>query len=893
MTANLTQRRASLFWSTAFALVLSLSAASVQAVAPDAGAVIGNQATATYTDGSGVARNTTSNTVTTVVEQIAGVDLQDPQTRPVNAGATVNFPHTVVNTGNGPDAFDLTAVDGGTGTITFTNLVIYPDSDGNGVPDSTTPITQTPVIPRDGSFGIVVAATVPGTVTAVDTETIDVTATSQFTGTVLDLNTDTVTVTANAVISMTKSVSPGAGPSPSSGPVTMTLTYSNTGNATATTFQIIDTLPAGMSYAGPAVWSGLPAVNLTTAADGDEGGIDYSVVGSSVTATIVNVAPGASGTLTFDVTVDGGVAPGNLVNIASYQYDDGSGTTVGPIDTNPGTYIVVGAPGVEATDTGSVNDQDGAANDVVTVSTPVVQGATVPFEDRVINTGNGPDTFEISLASNTFPAGTTFQIFNADPGTGAPTAPLTDTNGDFNPDTGVLGPLASFDFVIVATLPPGASGNNGGAGFQIVVDATSAANPALSDSVTNLLTEITTSTVDLTNDSSIAGGAGAADGLGAGPEGAPVRNVTSGPGVVSFSLFVNNTSGVVDSYDLAASTDSTFATISLPAGWSVVFRNGGGGTITNTGPVPPGGDVAVTAEVTVPAGASAGQVDTYFRALSSTTGSSDIKYDAITVATNRALSLTPDNTGQTFPGGSSVYVHTLANNGNVTETTGNLSTVDSQAGAGWTSVVYWDQPLVGTPGVLDPTDPVVSNLSDLNDGDGGLLPGETETLFVQVFAPAGANINDNNVTTITAEAEDGGGAVVATDSATDSTTVIAGDVQLSKLQGLDANCDGTPEAGFVTTNITTGAIPGACLVYQVTATNSGTATVNTLLINDVTPSFTTMTTCSGGCTAAVTGGTVNTVSAPADGSTGPIIADVGDLASLASAVLTFTVQIDQ
>ncbi len=890
MTTSLHTFRASTFWSAALIFALVLSFSSAQAVAPNAGAVIGNQATATYTDGSSQPRSTTSNTVTTVVEQVAGVDLQDPQTRPINAGATVNFPHTVINTGNGPDTFDLAVVDGGTGTITFTNLVIYPDADGNGIADSTTAITQTPLIPRDGSFGIIVSATVPGTVTPVDTETIDVTATSQFTGTVTDLNTDTVTVTANAVISVTKSVSPNGGLSPSAGSVTITLTYSNTGNAAASAFQIVDALPAGMSYAGPATWSGLPAVNLTVIADGDEGGIDYSVTGNTVTAIVASVAPGASGILTFDVTVDGGVAPGNLVNIANFQYDDGSGTTVGPIDSNPGTYTVIGSAGVTATDLGSVNDQDGTVNDIVTVSTPVTQGSSVPFESRIINDGNGPDTFEITVGSNTFPAGTTFQIFNADPGSGAPTAPLTDSNGDFIPDTGVLAPGASFDIVIVATLPPTASGNNGGAGFQVVIDATSAADSNISDPVTNFLSAITTSTADLTNDLSITGGAGAGDGLGAGPEAAPVRNPSAGPGVVSFSLFVNNTSGVVDSYDLAVSSVASFATLGLPAGWTVEFQNGGGSTITNTGPIAVGGDLAVTALVTVPVTATAGQQDVYFRILSSTTGATDIKFDAVTVNENRALSLTPNGSGQTFPGGSSVYVHTLSNNGNVTEVVGGLTTLDNQAGNGWTSVIFWDQ---DGSGALDPTDPVVSNLSDLNDGDGGLLPGETETLFVQVFAPAGANINDSNVTTVTAEAEDGASTVVATATATDTTTVIAGDVQLTKLHGLDANCDGVPDAGLVSTNITSGALPGACLVYQVTATNSGTATVTSLLINDVTPSFTTMTSCAGGCIASVVGGTVNTVNVPADGATGPVIADVGDLSALASAVFTFTVQIDQ
>ena len=47
-----------------------LFAATLASAAPPAGTVIGNQAAATYTDASAVSRTATSNTVTTVVQQV-------------------------------------------------------------------------------------------------------------------------------------------------------------------------------------------------------------------------------------------------------------------------------------------------------------------------------------------------------------------------------------------------------------------------------------------------------------------------------------------------------------------------------------------------------------------------------------------------------------------------------------------------------------------------------------------------------------------------------------------------------------------------------------------------------------------------------------------------------
>ena len=115
--------------------------------APAVGTVIGNSTSITYTDASLVPRTVTSNTVNTTVQQVASLTLTATQTKIVSPGGTVYFPHTLTNTGNGPDTFNLTAVDANTGNITFTGLVMYIDANGDGVPDNVTPITTTGLTP--------------------------------------------------------------------------------------------------------------------------------------------------------------------------------------------------------------------------------------------------------------------------------------------------------------------------------------------------------------------------------------------------------------------------------------------------------------------------------------------------------------------------------------------------------------------------------------------------------------------------------------------------------------------------------------------------------------------------------------------------------------------------
>ena len=118
------------------AMTLMILATTGAHAAPAAGSVIGNQASATYLDGSGQSRTATSNLVETVVAQVAGVDIESDLSKTTSIGGTVNYPHTISNSGNGVDTFDLTVADADTGNIVLGSMVIYADANQDGVPDN-------------------------------------------------------------------------------------------------------------------------------------------------------------------------------------------------------------------------------------------------------------------------------------------------------------------------------------------------------------------------------------------------------------------------------------------------------------------------------------------------------------------------------------------------------------------------------------------------------------------------------------------------------------------------------------------------------------------------------------------------------------------------------------
>jgi len=852
-------------------LLALLAAWPAWATAP-AGTVIGNQAAATYSDGSAVVRTVTSNTVVTTVQQVASLSLGANGAKTISIGGQVYYPQTLTNTGNGTDTFALTTAN--TGGFTFASTAIYADANGDGVPDNNVPITSTGPLASGQIFRFVVAGVVPATAVAGSTNTMTVTAASAFTPATTASVTDQTTITAQAVLNVTQVLDVTSGPSPSSGSRTITLTYTNTGNSTATNLTLAELIPSGMTYvAGSARWSGSGATVLTDAdATDSQSGIIYDqnvTATNRVTAVIASVAPGASGTLSYKVNVNGGLpAGGNAATAATatFSYNDGA-ANVPSSNTNTVQYTVQAAA------------QVGMTGATVPAA---AQGGVVSFTDTITNNGSATDTFDLSTLASTFPAGTTFQFFLADGVT-----PMVDHNGNGIPDTGPVAAGSSINIVIKAILPPDATGGP----YTVTGKATSTIDSSKSATAANTLTAITANTVDLTNGTAGNG----APGYGPGPEAQPVSTATvAAGGTTRITLVAANGAGVADSFALRASIDSTFALTALPSGWSVVFRDANGTVLDNTGVINAGANKTVYADVTAPANASAGTLQLYFRAQSATTGASDVLHDAVTIATVRSLALTASNSGQLTPGGTVVYTHILTNTGNVPEgdgvaSTGAISASDSAAG--FTSVVYWDK---NNDGVLDASDPVVTDLSQLTGGSNGantsagLAPGKNARLFVKVTAPAGAPNGQADVTTlsVTLSGTNGGVAAPAATTATDTSSVIASQVTLAKTQAIDVACDGTADTAMSPVAITTGAAPGGCLRYEITATNIGPVTVTNLVISDSTPAYTTY---SAAVPAAATAGTVT---APAAGGRGTVQVTVPSLAPGALVVLRFGVRID-
>ncbi|PYJ09005.1 MAG: hypothetical protein DMF06_11335 [Verrucomicrobia bacterium] len=855
-------------------LTLALLSASVLESAPPAGTSIGNQASATYTDAGNTPRSATSNVAITIVQQVASFTLSASQAKFSPAGAQVYYAHTVVNTGNGADTFNLSVLNNAAGdNFDLTSLALYADANADGLPDNATPINTTGPLAAGASFYFVAMGIVPGTETAGRTAAITVTASGTATGTpaAAQNNTDTTTVTGNAVINLTKAMSATSG-APGSGPYTVTLTYNNIGNSTATNLNVLDLIPAGMAYVpGSGRWSVTGGTVLTDANNADAQGTapdtiiyDFGVTAAGqVTATIARVLPGQSGTLTFQVNIPAGTGTGTIRNTATYGYDPGTGTGVGPFNSNPVDFTVT---------------QTAALSVLGQTIASAPQGGTVLFTNVVRNLGNGTDTFDITMAAGTFPGGTTFSLFQSDANT-----PLVDSTGNGIPDTGPLGTNQTFTVVVRAALPGGASA---GGPYTAVKTARSTVNSAIFAQANDVLTTIIAASVDVTANNPLPGGLGA----GIGPEAiAVVTNTANQATTTRFTLYVNNSSAGADSYNLAASTLAGFGAFTLPAGWTVTFRNAGNAVITSTGAIPGGGNVLVYADVSIPAGAAPNAVDLYFRAISPSTSTQDRIHVAVSVNPVRNLVLTSDNSGTVFPGGFVVYTHTLVNNGNVVEGDGTGSSVPltlTHSQPGWTEVIRYDTDNSGT---ITASDIVVSNLAFVSGGAAGIAPGETIRLLVQVFAPPGAAIGTVDAATFSATTANGTytSLVPPVTSVTETTTVIAGDLTLVKEQALDANLDGTPDGAYGTAQITTGALPGTAVRYRITVRNVGTAAATGIQVFDTTPAFTTYTTTG---PAATTVGTV--VTAPANGATGNLQFNIGTLNPGASAVITFGVIIN-
>ncbi|ANU08444.1 DUF11 domain-containing protein [Paraurantiacibacter namhicola] len=293
-----------------------------------AGTVISNTAQASYTgpDGTTVVD---SNTVDLSVDELLDVTVTSLDSGPQAAApgqAVLTF--EITNTGNGPEAFTLTANPVVAGNDFDTTVdAIAVDTNGNGTYDEgideilTGPAT-TDVLAADEPVTVFVIVTVPGDVLDTEETTVELTATavtgSGTPGTVFagqgESGVDAVvgatgaaaTASGSLVVGITtvsliktadvadpfggNTVVPGA-------VVTYTITANVTGSGSLSDLQVTDAFPAGTSYAPGTIT--LDAAPLTDASGDDAGEADAS----GITVDLGTVSGGTSPVVTFQVVI--------------------------------------------------------------------------------------------------------------------------------------------------------------------------------------------------------------------------------------------------------------------------------------------------------------------------------------------------------------------------------------------------------------------------------------------------------------------------------------------------------------------------------------------------------------------------------------------------------------
>jgi uncharacterized repeat protein (TIGR01451 family) len=238
---------------------------------------------------------------------LAGVIIQPDRSRTILSAGSAALSHTITNTGQGTDTFNLTHAS--TGDFTPSAVAYFQDLDADGVPGPGDP----PLTDTDGdgmvdtgpmvtgiSFDLLVIITAPGGLSASDQAIVTITCASSASSLTTDSVAETLTVS-TADMTLIKSVNTAS--AVPGNLLTYTVVYTSAGSTDAFNAVIIDLVPAATAYvSGSAMGAG------TTIAYSHDGGITYD---GSETAPVTHVrwtvtaplAPGDSGTLSFQTQV--------------------------------------------------------------------------------------------------------------------------------------------------------------------------------------------------------------------------------------------------------------------------------------------------------------------------------------------------------------------------------------------------------------------------------------------------------------------------------------------------------------------------------------------------------------------------------------------------------------
>ena len=447
-------------------VVLFLATSLSFAAGTPAGTAITNFATGDFKDLMGnLLPEVTSNTVTTIVSQVAGVDV-NPPTAALNleANSSVNYPATITNAGNGDDAFDLTyTVSGETGTFT---VEIYHDIDGNGVIDGLDAIVSTTgTLVADASFDLVIKVTDVTTGGAIDGDQPVITgeATSTFDPTVFATGVYTTTVTA-ASVEITMGSTPD---SPQPGEViTYSVCLDNSGTVDAVNPIVTAPIPANTTYVPGSIKIGsstdYASGTVQTDADDVDDESDFGVTAlNTITVGTDDVAGGATICVMYQVVINDDIPVGTeIVNNVEVVYENAAGVTYPPITGGGGGGTVIVGQSYSV-----LLGEDGAV-----LANP---GEEVLLYGPVTNTGNGSDVINMTYSSN-FLLWIMYRDHNGNGVLDSEDDPLTDSNADGKYDTGSIISGQVVYIIAIATVP---AGNSNGDTDISIFTGTSAGDP--------------------------------------------------------------------------------------------------------------------------------------------------------------------------------------------------------------------------------------------------------------------------------------------------------------------------------------------------------------------------------------------------------------------------------
>ena len=369
------QKWAKIAAASVFAGVTGLSAAIYAATLADT--AIKNLASVDYFDENGNDYSATSNEAEVRVASVFSATLaQDQQNETVAPGGTEYISHTLTNTGNDTDSYDITvdwdpstllnaySGDGDPSTDEVT-ITVFLDSDGNGEPSAGEPVLTTttydgddnasvvgpaftqsvpaanPLTGATGFVNLVVAISVPTNatngedlgavlnVTSSNTTVDDISAgngADNLDGT----NQDRVTVSTGPVLVTNKDSSINAAATQ----ITYTLSVTNNGAAT-TDVVIFDSIPDGTTFNSVTSVSGLLATN------GDQhyvDGVGYTTIDISAIAVTDDFGEEAG------VDMDGNGVAGEAAGSAGLNFIALRDVAMGQNETRTVTYVVDIAP---------------------------------------------------------------------------------------------------------------------------------------------------------------------------------------------------------------------------------------------------------------------------------------------------------------------------------------------------------------------------------------------------------------------------------------------------------------------------------------------------------------------------------------------------------------------